>query len=61
MIVALCGCATLKTKANIASEYYVMGNQYFELEKYDKAIESYLKALTYDKTLTDVNINLVLA
>lgn len=54
-------CASLKTRGNIANEYYNIGNEYFEMENYTKAIASYLKALEYNPNLSSVKINLILS
>lgn len=42
-MVTFFGCSSVP--GNIATEYYNIGNAYFDVQKYDKAIEYYYKAL----------------
>jgi len=58
---AILSCLSVKTKTSIADDYYILGNQYLEMEDYAKAVIYYQKALENNKDLKDVNINLILA
>jgi tetratricopeptide (TPR) repeat protein len=54
------GCATLKTRTEVAKDYYNMGTQYYSLKLYTEAIDSYEKALKYDPGFKDAKINLII-
>jgi tetratricopeptide (TPR) repeat protein len=59
-ILVLAGCAGTPT-AGGASDYYDIGNAYVELGQYDKAIDSFQKALRIDPSLVKADFNLALA
>lgn len=51
------GCQTV-TNQHFAEEYYNLGNAFFELEQYDRAIEQYNRALTIDRNFSRAEYNL---
>jgi protein O-GlcNAc transferase len=57
----LTSCLTIKTKNNVAIDYFNLGNSYLELKNYSKAIESYEKALDYNPKSEEVIFNLTLS
>lgn len=60
-LLAIIGCASIKTQENVSNEYYLLGNDFFDLGKYDKAINSYLKSLEYNPKNQNSIINLILS
>jgi tetratricopeptide (TPR) repeat protein len=58
---ALLGCAGTPSGSGAASDYYAIANAYYELGKYDKAIDSYEHALRLDPSLARGTLNLALA
>lgn len=61
IIFTIISCVTIKTKQNIAYDYYNLANEYYSLKNYDKAITFYLKAISYDKKINDAKINLIIS
>jgi len=60
LLLFILSCSTIKTNKNISYDYYQLGNEFFNLEKYDKAITFYLKSLDYYPNSSDTIINLIL-
>jgi len=54
------GCATDPRVREIAAEYYNIGNAFFELGQYEKAIDAYRSALRFDPALVKADYNLAL-
>ena len=52
------GCTSQVQQKDLATEFFNLGNAYFELQKYDKAIEYYMQAIELDDTLIKANYNL---
>jgi tetratricopeptide (TPR) repeat protein len=61
VILVLAGCAGTPGGAAAASDYFNVGNAWYELGKYDKAIAAYERALKLDPGLAKGNLNLALA
>jgi tetratricopeptide (TPR) repeat protein len=49
---------TPRLKRELAAEYFNLGNAYFELKKYDRAITLYEKSLRYDPSFSEGSYNL---
>lgn len=60
VVALLAGCVTSTGGKVIASDYYNIGNAYFDLGQYDKAITYYQSALRVDPTLVKADYNLAL-
>jgi tetratricopeptide (TPR) repeat protein len=58
---ALAGCASNTRTLDVAAEYYNLGNAYFELGQYEKAVTYYTKSLDFNPGLANANLNLALA
>ncbi len=58
IILLIAGCATDPRVTEIASEYYNLGNLYFEIDEYERSYEFYLKARELDPTIIAANYNL---
>jgi tetratricopeptide (TPR) repeat protein len=54
------GCASDPRIREIAAEYYNIGNAFFELGQYEKAIDAYRNALRFDPALVKADYNLAL-
>jgi tetratricopeptide (TPR) repeat protein len=54
------GCVTSEGGKKIASDYYNIGNAFFELGQYDKAIQYYENALRVDPSMVKADYNLAL-
>lgn len=54
------GCASDPRVREIAAEYYNIGNAFFELGQYEKAIDAYRSALRFDPSLVKGDYNLAL-
>ncbi len=54
-------CATMKTLQNISVDYYNIGNEYFTLKDYRKAVEFYEKSIEYDPNSTKSVLNLIIS
>ena len=52
------GCMTAKTRRELAAEYFNIGNSFFELKNYDKALAMYEKALSYHDDFSETSYNL---
>ncbi len=61
LIVFFSGCAGGLSRREAARLYYNLGNAYLEIGKSDKASESYLKALEYDRKMKIASFNLAKA
>jgi tetratricopeptide (TPR) repeat protein len=59
-LVLLGGCASDPRIREIAAEYYNIGNAFFELGQYEKAIDAYRSALRFDPALAKADFNLAL-
>ncbi len=59
-VVILCttGCTTTSIRRELSAEYFNLGNAYFELKKYDKALALYEKSLRYDSSFSEGSYNL---
>lgn len=57
----LFSCLSIKTRDDIANEYYNLANDYYKLENYSRAIELYKKSLEHNPTLTQSKLNLIYA
>lgn len=54
------GCHTV-TEQRLAEEYYNLGNTFFDLEDYDRAVAQYTRALTIDPNFSRAEYNLVIS
>lgn len=54
----LAGCVTSEGGKQIAADYYNIGNAFFELGQYDKAIQYYENALRVDPSMVKADYNL---
>lgn len=61
LLYLLTGCATCVSTKDLAGEYYNIGNAYFDLEKYEKAVFYYKEAIKLDDTLVQARFNLALS
>jgi tetratricopeptide (TPR) repeat protein len=61
VLMGLAGCATQLTPADIASEYHNLGNGFYDLKQYDKAIQYYELALERNPGTPGTRWNLTLA
>ncbi len=52
------GCASDPRIREVAAEYYNIGNAFFELGQYEKAIDAYRSALRFDPGLAKADYNL---
>lgn len=59
-LVLLGGCASDPRIREVAAEYYNIGNAFFELGQYEKAIDAYRSALRFDPGLAKADYNLAL-
>lgn len=57
ILLSTLGCQTITDK-RIAEEYYNLGNAFFDIEQYDRAIEQYNRALTIDRNFSRADYNL---
>jgi len=60
LLVLLAGCATSAGAKVIASDYYNIGNAFFDLGQYDKAVLYYQSALRVDPSMVKADYNLAL-
>ena len=58
---ALAACASNTRTLDVAAEYYNLGNAYFELGEFEKAITYYAKALDFNPGLANASLNRALA
>jgi tetratricopeptide (TPR) repeat protein len=58
---ALAACATNSRAIDVAAEYYNLGNAYFELAQFEKAVTYYKTALEFNPGLASARLNLALA
>ena len=56
----LYSCISLKTKSNVAIDYYNLGNKYMFMKEYSNAIESYKKSLEFNPKSDETIFNLIL-
>lgn len=61
VLLFLLGCASEMKPQELAAEYYNLGNGFFELRKYDKAIRYYEMALERNPDLASARWNLALS
>ncbi len=61
LIIILSGCVTGITPSDLAGEYFNIGNAYFDLKKYDKAVFYYKEAYKLDNTLFKARFNIALS
>ena len=61
LIVILSGCVTGISSSDLAGEYFNIGNAYFDLKKYDKAVFYYKEAYKLDNTLLKARFNIALS
>jgi tetratricopeptide (TPR) repeat protein len=54
----LAGCVSGKVRRELAAEYFNLGNAFFELKNYDRAMALYPKALSYSDSLPENSYNL---
>ncbi len=54
------GCVTSQSGKQIASDYYNIGNAFFDLGQFDKAIQYYQDALRVDPSMVKADYNLAL-
>lgn len=59
-IILLSSCITIKTKKDIAIEYYNLANEYYNLEKFQNAIDLYKKSLEIDSNNKNTILNLII-
>lgn len=52
------GCQSSPKNQSLANEYFVIGNDYYEMGNYEKAEEFFLKALAIDPKFKKLNYNL---
>jgi tetratricopeptide (TPR) repeat protein len=57
----IAGCASIKTKSEVAGDYFNLGNEYYSMKNYKKAIEEFEKSLEYNKSFQDAKINLIIS
>jgi tetratricopeptide (TPR) repeat protein len=60
VVVVLFGCAS-NARHNLAVEYYNLGNAYYEIKDFDRAIEFFQKSIEQDPELLHAHYNLSLA
>jgi tetratricopeptide (TPR) repeat protein len=60
MTLLMAACVTSQSGKQLASLFYNVGNDYFDLGKYDKAIEAYQNALQADPGMVKADYNLAL-
>ncbi|MFP4443430.1 MAG: tetratricopeptide repeat protein [Spirochaetia bacterium] len=58
ILILAAACVSQISREDLALEYYSLGNAYFDLGKYDKSRDYYLRALELDESLSGVNYNL---
>ncbi len=56
----LFSCISIKTKNNVAIDYYNLGNKYLVLKEYSNAIENYKKSLEFNPKSDETIFNLIL-
>jgi tetratricopeptide (TPR) repeat protein len=56
--VFLAGCLSGKMRRELAAEYFNLGNAFFELKNYDRAMALYQRALSYSDSLPENSYNL---
>ena len=61
LLYSLLSCASTVKSTDLASEYYNLGNAYFEVGNYTRAILFFQKAITFDESLNKAGFNLSLA
>jgi tetratricopeptide (TPR) repeat protein len=60
-LLALAGCVSDARSMDLAAEYHNLGNAYFEMGQYEKAVSYYRKAIGFNPTLSSARINLARA
>ena len=56
----LLSCVAIKTKNNVAIDFYNLGNKYLEIKDYKNAINSYKKSLEFNPKSEETIFNLIL-
>ena len=57
-MIILVSCQSSPERIELAKDYYNVGNAYFDLEQYDKAVDYYNRALQLDPTINQAVFNL---
>lgn len=57
-VAGFAACATPADRSELATEYYNLGNAFFELGDFDRSAEYYSRALDLDETLARASFNL---
>ena len=60
LAIILAGCASRPGSRDLAIEYYNIGNAFFELGRYEKAMDAYQSSLRLDPGLVKADYNLAL-
>lgn len=61
VFIILLSCINIKTKNDIAIDFYNLGNNYLEIKDYKNAIECYNKSLEYNPKSEETIFNLILS
>lgn len=61
LVLLLFSCVSIKTRDDIANEYYNLANEYYKLENYGKSIELYKSSLEHNPKLQQAKLNLIYA
>ncbi len=57
ILISMLSCASNLKNEDLAREYYNIGNEYFDLKKYDKANQYYKKAIELDAAFSKARFN----
>ncbi|TVR02423.1 MAG: tetratricopeptide repeat protein [Spirochaetaceae bacterium] len=58
LLIAVSGCTTWVRGPDLAREYYNIGNAFYDLGRFDRAVDYYRRALALDRTLAAASFNL---
>ncbi len=58
LLIAASGCTTWVRGPDLAREYYNIGNAFYDLGRFDRAVDYYRRALALDRTLAAASFNL---
>ena len=61
VLFSLIGCVSSAIKHELGVEYYNLGNAYYKIQSYEKAIEFFTKSIAQDSDLIHAHYNLSLA
>jgi tetratricopeptide (TPR) repeat protein len=61
LLVLLSACVSQTAKEELAQEYYNLGNAFYEIRSYDRAIDYYTLAISHNPGLLNAHYNLSLA